>query len=238
MPGATVCGSCRRALNEVPAATEATEPYVPVAEIYPPRASGRTARQQAEAHSPTVRRTNRYIEGEWKQTQENVRQRRLSWQAMKASFQENLRWWSDGTNLRAVASHNIAPLLSCIPGLGQLIQKRYATAGVLFLLFVPLVSVVVNILIRDWNVTVNGLFVLAAPMVALPYALLLNGVIFAFCILVWFSVWDAARHSYPALNTQDYLRDRFRNLRLAYGSAVYAALVLALFFWWLNAWRN
>lgn len=238
MPGATVCGSCRRALDEAPDTADAAEPYVPVAEIYPPRASQRTARQRVEAHSPTARRTNRYMESDWQQTRENARQRRLNWQTAYAAFRRSVRWWCDGANLRAVASRNITPALSCIPGLGQFIQGRYSTAGILFLLFVPLLSVVVNILIRDWNITVAGMYVMLAPAIALPYSLFLNGIVFAFYVLVWFSVWDAAKHSYPPLSTQDYQRDRFRNLRLAYGSAVYAALVLALFFWWFNMWRN
>lgn len=238
MPGATVCGSCRRALNEAPAASEVAEPYVPMAEIYPPRASKRTARQQAEAHSPTVRRANRFVEADWERTRENARLRRFSWQTIKANFRGTVRWWCNSDNLRMVVVRNIPPLISLIPGMGQLLQSRYSMAAILFLLFIPSLSIVVNILIQDWNVRIIGWFTMVAPLLVLPYSLFLNGLIFAFCALVWFSVWDAAKHSYPSAHTTDYVQSRFRNLRLAYGSALYVAIVLGLFFWWLSMWRN
>lgn len=115
MPGATVCGSCRRALNEAPAASEAAEPYVPVAEIYPPRASKRTARQQVEAHSPTYRaardagrRDVEQTKEDWAEIQNRAFNIQLAWQ-----------WWWPA-------------LTSLVPGLGQMLQHRVLTGIILF----------------------------------------------------------------------------------------------------------
>lgn len=110
-------------------------------------------------------------------------------------------------------------------------------AGVLLALFVPLIISVVWIMMRDWSVRGTGAGIVAAPMVALMLGIILNGVIYGFCALVWFSVWNAALHSYPPAPYGDFVANRFRWLRLAFGSAVYAAFILSLFFAFLNLWR-
>lgn len=235
LPGATACGQCRRSLQD--GSTPGASATVPVAEIYPPRASKRSASAQLDAHSPTARRAKRVARADWDQTKINVAERRLNFQAGWQSFKDSVLWWFDSANQRKAMQWNLPPLLSIIPGLGQLVQGRFVMAGVLLTLFVPLIISTVQIMMQNWNVRVYGGFVPLATFIALPYALILNGIIFAFCALVWFSVWDAAMHSYPRAPQGDYLANRFRWLRLAFGSAIYVASVLAIFFGMLNLWR-
>jgi hypothetical protein len=234
LPGASACGQCRRSLEEgsTPAAAA-----VPIAEIYPPRASKRSAAAQIDAHSPTARRAKRLARADWERTKTDVAERRLSFQLGWQNFKASVLWWFDSDNLRQAVQWNLPPVLSIIPGFGQCLQRRFLMAGVLLALFVPLAIGATLIITRDWSVRINGLVAFAAPLIALPYVLILNGVLLAFCALVWFSVWDAALHSYPPAPRGDFLANRFRWLRLAFGSAIYAAFMLAAFFGFLNLWR-
>jgi hypothetical protein len=235
LPGAGACGQCRRSLEA--GSTPSAGAAVPMAEIYPPRASKRSASAQIDAHSPTARRAKRVARADWDRTKINVAERRSNFRQGWQNFKASVSWWFDSGNQQKAIQWNLPPLLSIIPGVGQLLQKRFVMAGVLLALFVPLLIGTVQIMMQNWSVRILGAFTPLAPMIALPYALILNGILFAFCALVWFSVWNAAMHSYPPAPHGDYLANRFRWLRLAYGSAIYAAAILAVFFGLLNLWR-
>jgi signal peptidase I len=117
LPGATVCGQCRRAFDEAASSssTSAQPEYIPVSEIMPPRAKNRSLRMQVEAHSPTSRAAQRFAVREWQQTRDDALNARVElW-----NWNLAMRWW-------------LPPMLSLVPGLGQCAQKRFLSGAIFF----------------------------------------------------------------------------------------------------------
>lgn len=231
LPGANVCGQCRRALDGT--STPAKPEAVPIADIIPPRAKNRSLAMNIEAHSPTTRAAKRFAESDWERTKTHAQNSWLDVRLGWFNFKQSVLWWFNADNWRDVWRWNAAPAFSIFPGAGQFLQRRYFMAGVLALLGIILFIGVVWAVSRQWTLQVNGLVGFIAPLIALPYLLWLNGIVIGFCVVVWFSVWDAAKHSYPHAGNDAYA-NRLRNFRLVFGSILYTSAMLALFFQLLN----
>jgi signal peptidase I len=187
LPGATACGQCRRLLEA--ASTPGAGTAIPIAEIYPPRAAKRNAQQKIDAHSPTARRARRFAARDWRRTSEdalNARTEVWNWQLA-------LHWW-------------IAPLLSLIPGLGQLWQRRFLMSAIFF--------------------AATTLFVLLGIATFFNAA---SNFFFAGAILVaWSSILDAANHSFPPAVEKARI---WRGLRLSFLALNIVSLTVWGAFW-------
>lgn len=208
VPNATTCGLCRRSLTD--------EAEISAEDIMPPRARNRSARQKLEANlSPSTRRHLLSAEGASRQTAlpgdriaRGASQRtRGTWlnQAVQTSL--------DTGNLRFLVKWWLPPLLSIIPGLGQLLQRRYIWSLCFFSGFVLLLFLWLATLHQ--SVSDQLLWLLGALSVA--------------------SIFDAARISFP--ETAPKAR-ALRQVRLALLSFSLVASLATSIFWFLTSFYN
>jgi signal peptidase I len=192
LPGAIACGQCRRSLEA--GSTPGANAAVPMADIYPPRAAKRSASAQIDAHSPIARRAKRVAERDWRRTREdalNARTEIWNWQLA-------LQWW-------------IPPLLSLIPGLGQLWQRRFLMGAIFF----ATTTLLVLLGIATFFAVPSNYFFAAAILTA------------------WWGIRDAAEHSFPP--APENVR-RWRSLRLSLLAITIVSLTICTAFW-LASWR-
>jgi hypothetical protein len=214
LPSAQICGRCRRTL---------TLPDTGEKEIlYPPRARDRNLTSQVRAGSRLVRRTEELARAtsdqasrQWLAARENVRYTNQRNRRLLRNVQ--VPHWS------ALLKRIAPPLLSLIPGLGQLFERHYLRAVLffavyLFLLFFTIRAFHITILVR--NVPNAAQLAQLRQLAMIPMILL---------ALVWSAMLEAAWHSIPPAPGEKRNSVR-RCLRLGLACAAVAGLVYSIIF--------
>jgi hypothetical protein len=195
-----------------------------MADIYPPRAANRGAVARVETRLGRPGRQAR------KTGAEMYRREKVMVQQLRRALGNQwlgLRWWLVPANMRQALEWWWAPAASIFPGAGQCLQRRWGRAATCFALALPCCWLTYIAITNPVSLTAPpdlGLPIIIAGMLL---TVVMNLLPICAAAAIWYSVWEAACHSFPATENSEVGR-AMRARRLGFMSAAYVCIVLAI----------